>query len=350
MNLLELPSELLLYVLEYVGASFFRDDLDRLTICKRWYHLAHVVFETDIKLPTRAMTRLVTYPALSTKLQLFKHSLKTLSIELSGFNDWECISASTLEDGDDRLYLDRWTRELNKNLLKLAAHIRGNRNLRTLRFTAWSEYNADVPILVHRDYLHEDTISSFLSLDNLAVLELDTCGSSFIPSGERQSQSRYQSHICPHIAALLPRLHRLHLRMREICPLALQPGDKDVPYLKTVIVNLSLSNEPSGKKSVHHSMKCDVGLSRQNLVVLMEREVVSLAARMTSPAIVRIITDISAGPIDSGVYLQSLDVLTGALRPLKPAMGVAWDDYGEIDKHMRLDSDPFDDPSSDADN
>ncbi|KAM5439477.1 hypothetical protein MferCBS31731_004574 [Microsporum ferrugineum] len=331
MSLLDLPSEILLWVLECLGASFFRDDIGRLTVCKRWYGVAHHIFYADIELQAGTLSKLFAHPSLPTRAHLFKHSLKILTVELRGFMDWNRVCIQDLDDGNIQPYIDSWTSSINNNLSKLAAYIHEGKVLRTLRFTAWSEFTPIFPTLPRRDYLYFDTIFNFLSLDSLTVLELDTCGSHFIHYGVSQSQSGRQRHICQHIAALLPQLHCLRLRLREICPLALQPQGADTPYLKSVIVNLSLSNEPSDITSASYSRRC--GSSERpgfpQLRSDMEDQATRLAGQMSYPVIVRVLFHPHNGCSSLGWKQEYLDVLTGKRATLEPS--IPWDEDGETE-------------------
>ncbi|EFQ99192.1 hypothetical protein MGYG_02206 [Nannizzia gypsea CBS 118893] len=330
-DLLGLPAELLLWVLELLSASFYRDDIRRLTVCKQWYPAAHVVFYSDIYLQAESLSRFLLRPSHSTSDDSSKHKWNHLAIELRGFESWDSTYAQGLDDQAIQASLGSWTRNLNSDLTKLATWLQGSRTLRTLRFTAWSEFNPKLPMLPRREYILMDKILGLLSLGRLSVLELDTCGSNFIHQDESQLHSRHQMHICQDIAALLPQPHRLRLRMREICPLVLYTQDSAVPYLRSVIVNLSLSNEPSGITAASYSRRCGSSDRSGSLKLRsdMEGQATRLAEQMTHPATVRVIFHPHNGCFASGWKLQYFEILTRKRATLQPFM--PWDGDGKTE-------------------
>ncbi|KAK3063860.1 hypothetical protein LTS18_012179 [Coniosporium uncinatum] len=176
---------------------------------------------------------------------------------------------------------------------------------------------------------------ALLSAENLTVLELDLCGTRLT----LQQDHGDDDHICGNIAALLPTLRRLSLPLRNICPDVL----KCQPYaaslrLSEVLVNLSLSRESPLTTSAAHSTRC--GSTGEGLLELeadIQDQAKALAAQMTSPKIVRILTHTLPK-----IEMRSLDVLTGKLMDLTDEM--AWDDDG---KTVEEDSDP--EPEIDTD-
>lgn len=280
MYLLKLPPELLLLITQYLGASFFRDNLRRLTLCKQWYPFARTVLLADLRLSAKSLARVLFAPGAARRLELLKSTLRGVEFALDGFDDWESILPTTTttalslsgdtspptvwneDDSQAEAARTKWTTRLDDNLSEFSAFLRTCRNLRTFRFTAFSECHPRLPGLPRRDYLYEPTMSRLLSLStstsNLTALELDTCGTSFVSRNDHQGQQ--QIHVCSHISRLLSQLHCLRLRMLHICPDALCPpvdGDTRQLKLNELIVNLSLANESPEITSAAYPQRCN---------------------------------------------------------------------------------------------
>lgn len=185
-----------------------------------------------------------------------------------------------------------------------------------------------------RDFPPLQTMHAFLSAANLSMLVLDLPGGCANLS-EQQSSDR---HLCPAIGAVLGTLRTIHLRMRSICPIVLQPQQSNNNLLlRTVVINLSLNADLPGTTSAAHSTRC--GSQAGGVLQLnadMQRQAEALATRMSSPKIVRILTH-SLPQFQT----QSLDVLTGRTMILDEDM--AWDEDGEAIEDV---SEPESDSSS----
>jgi hypothetical protein len=59
MALMRLPSELLLLILESLGPKFFREDVGRLTISKKWLDLAWGVYARDLQLTESSLGKFI---------------------------------------------------------------------------------------------------------------------------------------------------------------------------------------------------------------------------------------------------------------------------------------------------
>lgn len=209
MSLLQLSPEILIQIMDDLGSSYFREDLGRLTICKQWFRCALTAYFKDLQLSQRTLQRLLSSWHVEKNTLLIKANLEILDLELKGFEDWYYIPEPQQDadaDALDASIRDRdlatWTTTLDNNLVQLAKIIKKSRRLRTIRIQASSERNPLIPHLLRRDYLSLSTIRDLLQVENLAVLELDLCGTLLTP---REEHAPDDFHICKSIGALLTR-------------------------------------------------------------------------------------------------------------------------------------------------
>ncbi|KAF2021851.1 hypothetical protein BU24DRAFT_339445 [Aaosphaeria arxii CBS 175.79] len=330
MSLLQLPPELLIQVMDYVGSSFFAEDLERLIICKYWFSVACSAYFKHLRLCQKTLRRLLSSQFVDRNLSLVKDNLEFLDIDLKGFEDWnyEYLPGSP-SDPQDLYYSDMtstkpilavWTTVLNHDLTQLYMTAEQSWKFRGLHIRAWSERHPHFHLRPRRDYLFLSTVRTLLMAEHLSVLELDLCGTLLVPRDEDGDDP----HICTSISALLPTLSRLKLRMRSICAGVLTPSRHDTKsLLKEVLINLSLSNESPLITSAAHSTPCDVaGGGTVQLMADIEDQAKALVACMESPKIVRILTHTLPN-----LELRSLDVLTG--KSMTMTKDMAWEDDGE---------------------
>ncbi|KAF2801185.1 hypothetical protein K505DRAFT_190426, partial [Melanomma pulvis-pyrius CBS 109.77] len=335
MTILQLPTETLIQIFDYVGSSYFRSDLSRLTVCKQWNELARTACFRDFYVPQETLRRLLSSPYAESSLALVKDSVETLDLDLKGFEYWDSnplsrhdlqavnvLNVSTWNGAHGRAVRAAWTTELNNDLLYLATIIKQSRKLRILRIQATSELHPLLHLLERRDYLFLSTIRAFLSASSLTSLELDLCGTQLIPHQSQEHGER--SHVCTSIAALLTTLRRLRLRMRSICADVLKPRQHSTNLrLNEMLINLSLSNESPLTTSAAHATCCGPPSGGfLHLKANMEKQAQVLVAQMEAPKIVRILTH--ALP---NIEMRAFDVLTG--RNVTLSEGVEWDDDGE---------------------
>ncbi|KAI0449990.1 hypothetical protein F5B21DRAFT_517792 [Xylaria acuta] len=292
MSLLRLPPETLAQIFDYIGSSFFREDLGRLTCFK------------CTTLSRETLRSLVTSGAM--KRPSLKHSLETLDIELRGYHH-SCSStfdpqqnaqesnvsnAAASNEAFNDIPVKAWINVLNDDLAQLAIIAQQSRRLRTLRIRAWSSPSPD-PLDNPEDYLSLPTIQHFLSMENLSVLVLDLSVSFLNSSGEQGKG--------------------LH-----ICPDVLKPRDPDDSLrLSVVVINLSLITNQPGQRLLQ--LKADIREKTQALI-----------ARMASPENMRVLAH-SLPQFET----QSLGVLTGKTMVLGDDM--TWDEDG---KTVMEDSEP----------
>lgn len=335
MSLLQLPPETLIQLFDYVGSSYFRSDLLRLTVCKQWSKFAHTACFREFYVTQKTLRHLLSSPYVESSLPLFKDSVETLDLDLKGFEDWDSIplsrhdsqavnvpNVSTWDGAHGRAVRETWTTELNNDLLYLVTVIKKSGKLRILRIQATSELHPILRLLERRDYLFLSTIRAFLSASNLASLEPDLCGTRLIPHQSKDHGEGF--HICTSIAALLTTLRRLRLRMRSICADVLKPRQHSTNLrLNEMLINLSLSNESPLTTSAAHATCC--GASPRGFLQLkadMEKQTQVLVAQVAAPKIVMILTH--ALP---SIEMRAFDVLTD--RNVTLSEGAEWDDDGE---------------------
>ncbi|KAL7760679.1 hypothetical protein ACKLNR_010769 [Fusarium oxysporum f. sp. zingiberi] len=325
MSLLRLPPEILRQILDQLDSSFFHEDLGRLTICKKWFDFALPACFKCITLSQEALRNLVI--SATTKPSPLESSLETLNIDLRGYHDGisppypqECAQEPTAPNKASRGNLVKtWTKALNDDLSHLAIIAQKSHRLRVFRISAWSSPLTDsFPSL--EEYLSLSTMRALISVENLSVLVLDLSGTSLNSLGQQGDER----HICPSIAALLPTLRTLHLRMRSICPDVLKTQDLDSTlHVSTVVINLSLLIDQPSITSGAHSQPCgSQGTGLIQLRVDMRKQAEALVTRMASPKTMRILTHTLPQ-----FETRSLDVLTGKIMKLED--DEAWDEDGK---------------------
>jgi hypothetical protein len=94
MSLLQLPTETLTQIFNYVGSSYFRSDLSRLTVGKEWNKFARTACFQDSYVTQKSLERLLSSPYEESSLALVKDSVETLGLDLKGFEDWDSIPVS----------------------------------------------------------------------------------------------------------------------------------------------------------------------------------------------------------------------------------------------------------------
>ncbi|KAF2968324.1 hypothetical protein GQX73_g5269 [Xylaria multiplex] len=333
MSLLRLPPETLAQIFDYIGSSFFHEDLGRLAVCKQWFEFALPACFKCVTISQEILRSLITSEAMR-KPSPLKRSLETLDLELRGCHypysstagpqdnaqESDVLNRPASNEALDGVLIKTWINVLNEDLAQLAIIAQQSHRLRTLRIRARSSSSPD-SLDDPEDYLSLRTVQGFLSVENLSVLVLDLSICPFNPSGEQGGDL----HICPTIGSLLHTLRTLHLRMHSICPDVLKPQVPDDNLkLSVMVINLSLITNEPGITSAAHSKRC--GSPAGGLLQLkadIQEQAEALTARMTSPKIMRVLTH-SLPQFE----IQSLDVLTGKIMMLEDDM--AWDEDGKM--------------------
>lgn len=326
MSLLQLPLELLSFVIRYLGLEFFRQDIRRLTVFKQWYACAWQLLAKDLHLTPGAITRLAG-EEIATLVRIQPY-VKTAALVFEGRSpSGENVENAAL-NGDASSTLE-WSARLNTALTTVAAQLKQCPKLRHLRVKAEPECN-DLSLLrisMGQGYLMPKPVDDFLSLRHLTSLEFDIAGS--FPQGPTDNGS---VHFCASINLLLPSLRRLHCRMNAVCETLLERPKNDSPLqLEEIIVNLSLSELSSTSTSCRFPKRCQPvpGESFTQLRQSIERQASTLALGLDSPRIVRVITH----RIPS-LSIEAFDAITGQRLGLENNM--QWDADGEVvGSHVR---------------
>lgn len=317
MPLLRLPPEVLKQIFDYISPSLFYKDLGRLTICREWLDFALPVYFKCITVSQKNLSRLVTSPVVQGPSPL-RNNLETIDLDLWGFSRTSTSDAQEPAQDEDGL-AHPWIRALNADLTQLAITAQQAHKLRTLRIQARIAPPLD-PLDRPEDYLSLRSMQALLSVENLKFLVLDLCGSSLILSGQKGNNC----HFCPAIGTLLRSLRTLHLRLHNICPDVLKPPDTNgCLNLSEVVINLSLATNLPWSTSGFHAKRCGSSAGgTPQLKAEIQEQAKTLATRMTSPKVMRILTH-SLPEFKP----HSLDILTGKTMQLEHDM--AWDEDGE---------------------
>ncbi|KAI0425846.1 hypothetical protein F5Y09DRAFT_320646 [Xylaria sp. FL1042] len=283
MPLLQLPTELLLYVLSHVGAGFFRQNVYRLTISRQWYSLAWQIFFQDIQLTSKSLMRMTKSMAV---LMRSEPRISTVELSLEGFKEPNPLTQIDRRgtygvDVDD---VDQWTARLNYSLALLTGLLRRSSGLRRLKLKAGSEY--ELGYLWRHGYLMVNPLAELLSVCHLTSLEFDV---GYYALGQRDDPS---AHLCCLINSSMKTLRRLHCRMANICERLLEPPKDDTTFnLEEVIVNLCLSEPSESVMFYRIPRRCNSmpGETFWQLKDAIESQATELAGNLKNPRMVRVI-------------------------------------------------------------
>lgn len=339
MKLLQLPPEILARCMEHLDFYYFREDLGRLTVCKQWFVLAQAAFLTNVGFSPTTLRCLFSSQDARPTLSCLKDNLKEVSITMRGYEKWPIVEDV---DSDGEEYYDHtireairhttlrgWTTDLDEDLRRLAAMTGDCVKLRIVRIEAFSEISPTATFPTHRDYLFAPSLSALLSAKNLTVLDLDTCGSTL--------QRYYEGdeiHICEVVGGLLVNLRKLRLRMRNICPHALNPKTAIHTrlVLSEVLVKLSLPYESFAIGEASSSKRCGVSSGENHkLQTDMEAQAQTLVPSMSSPRIVQILANVQPNGVSG-----SFNALTG--KHVLVDGEKAWEDFGKVVDRFRTEA------------
>lgn len=318
MLLLQLPPEILLYILGYLGPGFFLQDIYRLTISKKWYGLGWKILVRDLQLTATSLEMFTRDEAVVGRSQ---PHIVTLELFLEGYEDQRPLLPSNRRgiQPDDTDAVDEWTANLNSSLAKLAVMLQRCPGMRCLKLKAGPERPGLG--LRRQGYLMVKPLDDLLSLRHLTTLHFDTAGS------YPQSQACDSGiHLCRSINALLRSLRRLHCRMDSICESLLEPPPHDTPLnLEEVIINLSLSGLSDTITSYRYPNRCQPTPSESFLQLkeAIESQATTLSRQLRNPRMVRIISH----ELPS-LGISAFDAMTGQRARLEA--GIEWDADGEV--------------------
>ncbi|KAK3946082.1 hypothetical protein QBC46DRAFT_370781 [Diplogelasinospora grovesii] len=344
MLLLQLPMELLLYILSYLGPESFRQDIRRLTISRRWYDFAWQIFVRDLQLTASSLIRFTEDEAVLMRSQ---PHITTIKLSFEGFEEDPRPLTQTDRRGimpcdTDVDAVNEWTAQLNSSLANLAAMLQQCPGLRCLKLKAGPE-RPELGLL-RRGYLMVKPLADLLSVCHLTSLEFDTAGCCYPLSHQAGDSS---IHLCCSINSLLPSLRRLRCRMNSICESLLEPPTThDKPLdLEEVIVNLSLSELSDTVTSYRYPDRCQSvpGETFLQLKEAIESQATRLACELRNPRMVRVI---SHKLPSLGIY--AFDAVAG--QRIRLETNTQWDADGVVvDEGDREDeTDLFDSDSSAA--
>ncbi|CAM1501084.1 Fc.00g102460.m01.CDS01 [Cosmosporella sp. VM-42] len=327
MSLLRLSPELLLHILSYLGAEFFRQDVRRLTISKRWYVTAWPMILQDLRLSVSSFRPFVIFSKQKGMRDAIQRHVAAVEIGLTGFDGWQSaeVDAGETESTPRTSYFDmvnQWTSRMNDSLADVAVILQRCDKLRTLRLEARLEYHDPSVNMLDRAYVMVQPLAWLVDGRHLTSLELDTAGTSLLQPEDTPSGI----HLCNAVSSLLPTLRRLRCRMRTICGGALAVPEGDTPLnLEEVIINLSLSGLLSRATSYRYTTRCRVchGDSFSQFRKDMENQATKLSLLMKTPRLVRVLSHEFPS-----LEVYTFDALTQ--RRMKLAADSAWDSDGEV--------------------
>ncbi|EAQ90339.1 predicted protein [Chaetomium globosum CBS 148.51] len=268
MGLLQLPSEILLHILNHVGASFFHQDPSRLRVSKRWYSLAWLILAQDPHLSLQTLPRLLANEETFGRIQPHVGSVN-LVLHFPDKTVRDCANV------DDKRVV-----EANSHLDQLAVLLRHCPQLKALSLVAQVDFFG----------LSTGSIGSLLSASPLTSLHIDIPIRLALWRG-RPGYNDHTAHLCCCINALLPSLRRLRCRMHLICGRLLEPlpDDANGPLkLEELIINFTQS--PFTGPGRRDPRSCDSILAPfRPTQQVIEAQAEALAARLPNARMVRVI-------------------------------------------------------------
>jgi hypothetical protein len=282
MTLLNLPTELLFYILSYLGLKFLRQDIRRLCVSRKWFEIAWQFLLQDISLTGDS---LIEFGRDINYLSRTVSHIITVDIRLQGFVDWEMLRREDLfmtPDGAPPEVIEAWTGRLDVAMRNLAATLPRCSRLKSLRIKAGPE--SDEISISREGYLMANPLASILSLNQLTSLDIDTAGSNPNRMGG--------IHLCCSINSILPSLERLRCRMDSICEKLLEPPAPGIQVnLKEVLINMSISQLCSGYYGWYYPEPCRPTCIREAIMARekMIKKAVQFARRLKNPRMVRLV-------------------------------------------------------------
>ncbi|KAI9150392.1 hypothetical protein HJFPF1_10158 [Paramyrothecium foliicola] len=307
-----LPQEILLSILGYRGSSFFREDVTRLTVSKRWYRAAWLVFARDIELTNGSLIHLLDDQAIISRVQPVLKSA-VLHLEMPATNDHD--TAIPYDDDDDEHLVERAIR-LRSALEVLANALHQCPQLQNLEITA----RLHLSDITQPGYSDAKLLANLVSIPLLTSFYLDTA--SLRPTIIRKDPD---IHACCELNSLLPSLRNLRCRMDNVCEALLKPpsGVQSL-QLEEVIINLSISGLSGTVTAYRYSRDCvsDTPNNFLQLQQVIEAQAVALS-QISQARTIRILYH----------QLPSLDVFAFDAvlgKRVKFELGAAWDSMGEL--------------------
>lgn len=311
-TLLQLPAEIVLHILSYLGFDFFAQDVRLLSVSKAWYALAWPVFVREVRFTETTLVKAMDGGA-TTSLNRIRLELNTVKLVFQGHD----VPADQLElmavagnagEVDDVAY------RLRPHLFKLCPLLMCSAGLRSLVITTKG--------LQRRGFQITKPLTSLLhNLWRLTSLEIDIVGWNMGQPWESDM------HLCRSVNVQLPSLRRLRCRMDTVCDSLLDPSGfwQSSLDLEEVIVNLSLLELSEAITSYHYPARCN-SISQTGVLQLreaMETTAAALSLRLRRPRMVRVIYHEFPS-----LETRAFDALTGKRIRLRNSL--EWDAEGEV--------------------
>ncbi|KAK4112797.1 hypothetical protein N656DRAFT_836830 [Canariomyces notabilis] len=286
MQLLQLPPELLLHTFEYLGSAFFREDLSRLTISRRWYDFAWPTLVRNLELTSKSLVKFLDNNAI------IRHSRPYIAgVSVYLYRPLGAPPAYAIFPRSQDV----------QSACTLAAVLHQCPGLRRLKLCL-EPYCVDDDLMVK-------PLTDFLSIRHITSLEFDVSG------WPAACSRKINVHLCKTINLLLPSLRRLRCRMDWVCERLLRaPEDAKTPlHLEELIVNLSIpelyDNDYIGYIPRHCTWRPGHGTHRSAynaLKATMESAAAAIASRLKGPRMVRVISHVLPS-----YDISAFDAITG---------------------------------------
>ena len=252
MSLLALPTEVLARIVHSLGFDFFKKDLGRLTLCKKWHAIAQHEIQSHVTLGTKYIARLYRASTIKRRLRRMPEWAKIQSLRVS-FNSQLCSEEEYYGDECDYAhealhelgrYGDKWEKSepVLKPLEKLALLKRLEVKLVIFDARRWKHHEPPGCALSACKAALELTQ---LSLPTLRELDLNI---SETAAFARTCPPTEDDHACVAINKLLLHFRNLHvvrLRLARICPkvLAERPVDGSSLALEKLCIQCDTGSE-----------------------------------------------------------------------------------------------------------
>ncbi|KAJ3492585.1 hypothetical protein NLG97_g5292 [Lecanicillium saksenae] len=328
MSINNLPPEVLAQITGWLGHRFFRKDVARLTVSKKWYALARPVLFQTLDLGAFSLHRLAQKIGKRAIDTVFSHVIE-INLHLQGCDDWIPLAEGDGSFDQVQRIADNWTYRLSGDLYILGKTMQRFTKLRRISFTAWQEDSHGRFGVPQRPYLGEMAILGVVCAKNITSLDVDIGGTPFI-----REPWASNPHLCKRIRETLQGLRRLRIRSVFICPaiLVAPTSTEERHSLENVIVNLSLSNMAASDTSYRYSSCCEQSSNDVlNLAESMELQAKELAAALAHPKIIRVISHTFPG-----LQTRAFDAITGRRYKLEDLKH--WEADGEVIEESDTDS------------
>ena len=343
MHLLQLPVEILHSIHHHIGGSELRKNVENLLVCKQLCEVAHPIY---LELPLHGALILAAHdietfpPAQSPLFEVVRARVTHLSLSLIGhptrragsspdwicFNDGQDLDEELLELEENRRSrrserddcipyghsefepsLLTWRPMINEKLANLSIFLPAFSDLTQLVIEASSDTDGNMGR--RWNYLYADTLQKLINNlpPSLKMLTLDTCGTDLISKDDSSVP-----HLCPALAARIPDLQVVRIRMRCICPDVIPLGTANTGKLESVVIRLCLPMFPdyAGGGKYFDSERCSSfhGESHESLIESMVTNAQILSSQIKS---VRRFKISYRERKFSGINLIWMDCLTG---------------------------------------